>query len=114
MTGKDISQIEIRSAGSDEFYFVFRLPCDGMFVSIFFENMSEVVAAVENIKRCSTGETRYIRNTTSAKQLYFIFTAKDKEPIGQSTRYKYASSMDAGLQYMKKHLSSAEVVDLTT
>ena len=114
MTGKDISHIEIRKAGDEEFYFVFRLPCDGMFVSIFFENMSESVAAVENIKRCSTREARYIRNTTLAKQLYFIFTAKDKEPIGQSTRYKYASSMDAGLKYMKKHLSSAEVVDLTT
>ncbi|MDG5470056.1 hypothetical protein P9J64_17205 [Deltaproteobacteria bacterium IMCC39524] len=114
MTGKDISKIEIRSAGSDEFYFVFRLPCDGMFVSIFFENMSEVVAAVENIKRNSTEEACYIRNTTSTEQLYFIFTAKDKEPIGQSTRYKYSSSMDAGLQYMKNHLLSAEVVDLTT
>ena len=85
MTGKDISHIEIQCAGSDEFYFVFRLPCDGMFVSIFFENMSEVVAAVENIKRNSTEETCYICNMVSAKQLYFVFTANDKEPIGQST-----------------------------
>ena len=114
MTGKDISQIEIRNTESDEFYFVFRLPCDGMFVSIFFENMSEVLAAVETIKRNSTEETCYIRNTMLAKQLYFVFAAKEKEPIGQSTRYKYMSSMDAGLQYMKKYLASAEVVDLTT
>ena len=114
MTGKDISHIEIRKAGSGEFYFVFRLPCDGMFASIFFENMSEVVAAVENTKRNSTEDTHYLRNTTSEKQLHFIFRVKDKKPIGQSTRYKYTSAMDAGVQYMKQHLLSAEIADLTT
>jgi hypothetical protein len=114
MTAKSLPQIEIRSAGSGEFYFVFRLPCDGMFVSIFFEEMSEVVAAAESAKRNSTEDTHYLRNTTSAKQLHFIFRVKDKKPIGQSTRYKYTSAMDVGLQYMKKHLLSAEVVDLTT
>ena len=114
MMAKDFPQIEIRSAGSNEFYFVVRLPSDGIFVSIFFENMSEVVAAVENTKRNSTEDTHYIRNTTSAKQLHFIFRVKDKKPIGQSTRYKYTSAMDVGLQYMKKHLLSAEIVDLTT
>jgi uncharacterized protein YegP (UPF0339 family) len=114
MTAKDFPQIEIRSAGSDEFYFVFRLPSDGMFVSIFFENMSEVVAAVENIKRNSTEDAHYLRDTTSAEQTHFIFRAKNKNPIGQSTIYKHASVMDVGLQYMKKHLLSAEIVDLTT
>ena len=114
MTEKILPQIEIRSAGSSEFYFVFRLPSDGMFVSIFFENMSEVVAAVESTKRNSTEDTYYLRNTTSAKQLHFIFTVKGKKPIGQSTRYKYTTAMDAGVQYMKKYLPSAESVDLTT
>jgi hypothetical protein len=114
MTAKGLPQIEIRSAGSNEFYFAVRLPSDGMFVSIFFENMSEVVAAVENIKRHSTEDAHYLRNTTSAEQAHFIFKAKDKNPIGQSTRYKYPSAMDVGLKYMKKYLLSAEIVDLTT
>ena len=47
MTGKDISQIEIRKAGNEEFYFIFRLPSDGMFVSVFFDSMSEIMMAVE-------------------------------------------------------------------
>jgi len=114
MTAISLPQIEIRSTGGSEFYFVFRLPSDGMFVSVFFENMTEVLAAVENIKRNSTENTHYLLNTTSAKQLHFTFRVNNKSPIGQSTRYKYASSMDVGLQYMKKHLLNAEVVDLTT
>ena len=114
MKAKGLPQIEIRSAGSSEFYFVVRLPSDGMFVSIFFENMSEVVAAVENIKRNSTEDAHYLRNTTSAEQTHFIFKAKNKNPIGQSTIYKHTSAMNIGLKYMKKYLLSAEIVDLTT
>ena len=109
-----IPQIEVRRAGNDEFYFVFRLPSDGMFVSIFFEDMSEVVAAVEDIKRNSTEDGHYICESTTAGQASFIFRTKNKNPVGQSTMYAHASSMDVGLQYMKKHLLGAEVVDLTT
>jgi hypothetical protein len=114
MTVKGIPQIEIRSAESDQLYFVFRLPSDGLFVSIFYENMSEVMAAVENIKRNSTEDAHYVRNTTSAEQVHFTFRVKSKNPIGQSTRYKHTSAMDVDLQYMKKHLFSTEIVDLTT
>jgi hypothetical protein len=113
MTAKGLPQIEIRSAGSNEFYFVFRLPSNGMFVSVFFENMSEVVAVVENTKRNSTEDTHYLRNTTSAEQTHFVFRAKNKNPTGQSTIYKHTSAMDVGLKYMKKHLLNAEIVDLT-
>ena len=84
-----------------------------MFVSIFFENMSEVVAVVENIKRNSSEDANYLRNTTSAEQTHFIFRAKDKIPVGQSTIYEHTSTMDVGLKYMKKHLLNAEIVDLT-
>jgi hypothetical protein len=76
--------------------------------------MSEVVAAIETIKRNSTKDAHYLRDTTSTEQTYFIFRAKDKNPIGHSTIYKHTSAMDVGLQYMKKHLLSAETVDLTT
>jgi hypothetical protein len=114
MTVKGLPQIEIRRAGSNEFYFVFRLPSDGMFVSVFSENMLEVVAAIETIKRNSTEDAYYLRDTTSTELTHFIFRAKDKNPIGHSTIYKHTSAMDVGLQYMKKHLLSAETVDLTT
>ncbi len=114
MIAKNLPQIEIRSAGSCEFYFVFRLPGDRVFVIIFFENMAEVVAAVENIKRNSTEDAYYLRNTTSAEQTHFIFRAKNENPIGQSIMYKHTSAMEVGLQYMKEHLLSADIVDLTT
>jgi hypothetical protein len=75
--------------------------------------MSEVVAAIETIKRNSTEDTHYLRDRTATEQTHFIFRAKDKNPIGQSTIYKHTSAMDVGQQYMKRHLLSAEIVDLT-
>ena len=111
---KNVPQIEIRKAGSKEFYFVFRLPSDGMFISIFFENISEVTAATESIQRHSKINDYYLLETTPPEQTHFIFRPKNKYPIGQSTMYKHESAMEHGLQYMIKYLLSAEIVDLTT
>lgn len=110
---KGRSQIEIRKADENEYYFVFRLPNDGIFMSVFFEDIVEAVAAAENIKRNSTGDSVYVCKTDSPDQSYFIFKAKNNSPIGQSSIYKYGQSVEAGIQYMKEHLLEAEIVDLT-
>ena len=114
MTGKDISHIEIRKAGNEEFYFVFRLPSDGMFVSVFFDSMSEVMVAVEGAKRDSTEEANYLCNTESAGEAYFVFRDKNSKPIGLSTIFKQESTMTVGMKYMKEYLHRAEAADLTT
>ena len=114
MAEKSLPQIEIRCAGSNEFYFIFRLPSDGMFVSVFFENMPEVLAAIDTVKRNSTEDGNYLRNTTLTDQTYFVFRMKNKNPIGQSTLYENTSVMEIGIQFMKKHLRKTERIDLTT
>jgi hypothetical protein len=114
MTGKDISHIEIREAGNKEFYFVFRLPSDGMFVSVFFDSMSELMVALESAKRDSTEKANYLCNTESTDEAYFVFRDKNSKPIGLSTMFKQESTMTVGMKYMKKYLHRAEVADLTT
>ena len=114
MTGKDISHIEIRKAGNEEFYFVFRLPSDGMFVSVFFDSLTEVMVAVESAKRDSTEEANYLCDTKSSDEAYFVFRDKNSKPIGLSTIFGQESTMSVGLKYMKKYLHRAEVSDLTT
>ncbi len=111
---KNAPQVEIRRAGSKEFYFVFRLPSDGMFISIFFESIAEVTAAIETIQRHSAINEYYLFEATVPERTHFIFKLKKKYPIGQSTMYEHESAMKAGLEYMKKHLMNAEVIDLTT
>ena len=113
MTWKNISSIEIRRAGNDEYYFVFRLPNDGLFVSIFFDSMSEVVAVAEYSQRNSIDESRYLCKTKSSDEEYFIFLTKDDKPIGQSTMFDKKPTMQAGLQYMQKHFQTAAVVNFT-
>lgn len=114
MNVKDIPHIEIRKAENDEFYFVFRLPSDGMFVSVFFDSMSEVMVAVERAKRYSTEESNYLYDTKSTDEAYFVFRDKNSKPIGLSTIFEQESIMTVGLKYMKKYLHRAEVTDLTT
>jgi hypothetical protein len=114
MTGKDISHIEIRKAGNEEFYFVFRLPSDGMFVSVFFDSMSELMVALESAKRDSTEKANYLCNTESTDEAYFVFRDKNSKPIGLSTIFEQESTMTVGMKYMKKYLHRAEAVYLTT
>ena len=111
MTAQSISSIEIRRAGNDEFYFVFRLPGNRLFVSHFFDNMSEVVAVVEYSQRNSKNEARYLCKTRSLGEDYFLFLTKNNKPIGQSTMFEKKPTMRAGLLYMQKHFQTAEVAD---
>ena len=113
MTGKIISHIEIRKAGNDEFYFIFRLPSGGMFVSVFFDSMPEVMLAVERAKRDSTEEPNYLCDTKSTDEAYFAFRDKNSKQIGLSSIFEQESIMTVGLKYMKKYLHRAEVVDFT-
>ena len=107
-------QIEIRKAGDNEYYFVFKLPYNGIFISIFFEDIVEAVAEAENIKRNSSKDNCYFRRTNPPEQSHFLFKIKNNSPIGQCSMYKNEPSMEAGIQYMKKHLLEAEIVDLTS
>ena len=107
-------QIEIRKAGENEYYFLFRLPNGGIFISKFFENILEAISAAEKTKRSATEESFYQGKKETTNQFYFIFNIKQNSPIGQSSIYKDKPSMEAGIHYMKNYLGEAEIVDLTT
>jgi len=114
MIEKNISSIEIKKAGDNEYYFVFRLPSDAMFVSVFFDSPSEVMAAVEYSQRNSADHTLYVCETTTTGDSYFVFLTKGNKPIGQSTVFEQKTTMNIGLQYMQKHLQEASIVDIMT
>lgn len=107
-------QIEIRKAGDNEYYFLFRLPDGGIFISKFCEDIPEVMSAAEKIKRSAMEESRYHRQNENLNQMYFIFNIKKNTPVGQSSIYKDRPTMDYAIRYMQKYLQEAEIVDLTT
>lgn len=114
MTGTHITQrLEIRKAGDDELYFVFKLPGHGMFVSRFFRDISHVYAAIAEMKNNLADDNSFVRKISTPAQVYFIFRAMDQNPIGQSTMYRLVSIMEISIEYLKKNLAAAEVVDLT-
>lgn len=114
MFGKNISSVEIRKAGYDEYYFVFRLPNGGIFLSEFFKDIVEAVATAENFQRNSTRDNNYLRKSNPSDQYHFIFKTQKSCLIGQSSMYKNRPAMETGIQYIKKHLLETEIVDMTT
>jgi uncharacterized protein YegP (UPF0339 family) len=108
------SQIEIRKAGSSEYYFIFKLPNDEIFISHFFEDGAEATSAAEKIKRSSPESSNYLCKKETSDQFYFVFNIKNNSAVGQSSIYKDRQSMDYGIKYMKEYLVEAEIVDLTT
>ena len=107
-------QIEIRKAGDNEYYFLFRLPNGGIFISKFFEDNLEAVSTAEKTKRSAMEESCYQEKKETTNESYFIFNIKKNAPIGQSSIYKDKPSMEAGIHYMKNYLVEAEIIDLTT
>ena len=110
---KGRSQIEIRKAGDNEYYFVFRLPIGGIFISNFFEDIMEAVATAESFRRNSEKDSNYLRKINPPDQYHFILKAKDNSSLGQSSMYKCEPLVEAGIQYMKEYLLEADILDLT-
>lgn len=111
---KNKTQIVIRKADENEYYFVYKLPSGGIFMSNFFENLEETLSAVEKIKKRAAEENYYIYKNRLKNQFYFVFKIKKNSSIGQSSIYKDKQSIDSGIHYMKNNLVKAEIVDLTT
>ena len=79
------SQIEIRKAGENEYYFVFMLPSSGIFMSNFFEHLEEALSAAENIKRRAAEENYYLYKNRLKNHFYFVFKIKKNSSIGSPT-----------------------------
>jgi len=106
-------QIEIRKADENEYYFVYKLPSGGIFMSNFFEHLEEALSAAENIKRRAAEENYYLYKNRLKNHFYFVFKIKKNSSIGQSSIYKDKQSIDSGIHYMKNYLVKAEIIDLT-
>jgi len=108
-----VRKLEIRKAGDNELYFVLKLPGHGMFVSRFFEDVSEVYAAIAEMKDNLADNNNYVRKISPPAQVYFIFRVRDQEPLGQSTMYRLVSIMEISIEFMKRSFACSEVVDLS-
>jgi len=106
-------KLEIRKAGDNELYFVFKLPGHGMFVSRFFDDIAEVYSAIAEMKDNLAENNNYVRKLSPPAQVYFIFRVRDQEPTGQSTMYRLVSIMEISIEFMKTSFACSEVVDLT-
>ena len=107
------SKIEIRKADENEYYFVYKLPSGGIFMSDFFEDLEEALSAAEKIKKSAAEQNYYIYKNRLKNQFYFVFKINKNSPIGQSSIYKDTQSIDSVIHYMKNYLVEAEIIDLT-
>ena len=108
--------LEIHNAGESGYYFVFKLPGQGVFISNFFEDISELYSAIDEMKKNVVDDAHYLRKESPLNpgQVYFLFQLNEKLFLGQSTMYNIASVMESGIEYMKEKLQETESVMLST
>lgn len=65
------------------------------------------------MKKNASDEDRFRRTTTPEGRFRFALDAANGQAIGASEYYETASSLDDGIEFVRKNAPDAEVKDLT-
>jgi len=66
---------------------------------------------IESVRKNAPDDNRYDRKTASNGQYYFNLTATNGQVIGTSERYASSSSMENGIESVKKNAPDATIED---
>jgi uncharacterized protein YegP (UPF0339 family) len=66
---------------------------------------------IESVKKNSTDDARYERNTAKNGKFYFNLKAGNGQIIGSSEMYESAASRDNGIESVKKNGPEGEIVE---
>jgi uncharacterized protein YegP (UPF0339 family) len=78
-----------------------------------YEGKSAALGGVESVKANAPADSRYERRTASNGQPYFVLKAANGQIIGRSETYSSNSSMENGIESVKKNAPVAPVEDLS-
>jgi len=97
--------------GSDE-QFYFRLRAGNGEVILASEGYTSEAGCqngIESIKENAINDERYQRKVSGDDQLYFILTASNGEPIGNSEMYSSEGACEGGIDAVKREAPAAPI-----
>ncbi|MBN7138164.1 hypothetical protein A7A76_03525 [Lysobacter enzymogenes] len=74
---------------------------------------ASALEGIESVRKNSQIDARYERKQAADGRLYFLLTASNGQPIGNSQMYKDASGREGGIASVKENGPSLKVEDLS-
>ena len=78
-----------------------------------YQSKSGAANGIQSVKTNAPNDARYERKESSNGQPYFVLRAGNGEPLGRSETYSSNSSMENGIESVKRNAPDAAVDDLT-
>jgi uncharacterized protein len=69
-------------------------------------------SGITSVKQNAADDGKYERKTASDGSAYFVLKASNGEVIGKSEMYSSDDAMENGIESVKSHAQTAEIVDL--
>lgn len=107
-------KFELKKSADGQFFF--NLKAANGQVILSSERYTEKRGAQRGIASVQTNapdDGRYQRKESASGQLYFVLTAANGEPIGNSEMYTSAAARDKGIESVKTNAPNAQTDDLT-
>jgi uncharacterized protein YegP (UPF0339 family) len=79
--------------------------------SEIYESKAAAQNGIESIKKNAGDDARYERKESSNGKPYFVLKAANHQIIGQSEMYESKSSMENGIESVKKNAPDADIVE---
>ncbi len=80
--------------------------------SEMYESKSAAESGIASVQKNAADDSRYSRNTSAKGDPYFTLKAGNNQVIGQSEMYSSASSMENGIESVKKNAPDAATVEV--
>jgi uncharacterized protein YegP (UPF0339 family) len=78
-----------------------------------YSSKANCLNGVESVKKNSPDDSKYDRKTSANGKPFFNLKATNGQIIGSSEMYESVSSMENGIESVKKNAPAAEISDLT-
>lgn len=114
MGGKAMAaKYEIKKAQDGQFFFNLKATNGQVILSSeMYKAKGGAQNGIHSVQKNSTSDNQYERKTSKNHKNYFVLKAKNSKIIGQSQMYSSASSMEKGIESVKKNGSGAMIEDL--
>ena len=90
-----------------------RLKNNRLYYNEMYKAKSGATNGIESIQKNAADDGNYERKEAKSGKPYFVLKAKNKQIIGQSQMYSYASAMEAGIESVRNNAPGASVEDLS-
>lgn len=98
---------------SDQQYY-FNLRADNnktLLTSERYTSKSSALGGIEAVRRNAGNDQRFVRKVSKREQHYFVLTAANGEPLGNSEEYASEAAMENGIDVVKRIAPSALIVE---